>query len=446
MMNRIPFMKTPTTAQTNNDSLFLGRNVPSVSAKDPTLLAIEEEIGKISLQHRQFKNETIEEIDSRVRRYGSEIGKATSELTGTMKKLQTAVETISINIQEPIDVKQLKQELAALMVHQEKPAEDGSVQLKDIIGKNLNGLRQDITKLREAAPVYPNYDRELADLKSSMETLRAHLISNMASKNDVNALFGIVGNMKAPVDELRRTIAGLDLSSIPRATPVASITSRDVVEALGKNNKEIGDMVGKLLHTRMDKMDSQQKTIKETMDSQQKTVKEMMESQQKTVKEMMEHQQRFVKETTAKPADNLTTLIDNRLNSFYDRIKSEIVVKMAERLDEVLMQTRKLENYFVESRSQFSDSIRGVTKKIDDSLMDKDTKDIIASSIIDFMTKNKSQVVEGISNHIAEDMIVILRELKERFLTNKPDTEVKPEPKQEVKVIHKPNPFAPIKK
>jgi hypothetical protein len=343
-----------------------------------------------------------------------------------------------INNKEPIDVKQLKQEIATLLVNQEKPLEDGSVQLKDIIGRNLNGIRQDINKLREAAPVYPNYERELAELKSSMETLRSHLFSNMASKNDVNALFGIVGNMKAPMDELRRTIAGLDLSSIPRATPVPTITSRDVVEALGKNNKEIGDMVGKLLQTRMDKMDLQQKLIRETMDT-----------QQKSLKEMMEHQQRFVREMTAKPVDNLTTLIDNRLNSFYDRFKGDIVVKMAERLDEVLMQTRKLENYFVESRSQFSDSIRTVTKKIDDSFLDKDTKDIIVSSINDFMTKNNSQVVDGISNHIAEDMVVILKQLRERFLTVKPEEplklEMKPEPKLDIKVIQKPNPFAPKK-
>lgn len=441
MMNRIPFMKAPTTAQTNNDSLFLNRNVPSVPTKDPTLQTIEEEIGKISLQHRQFKNETIEEIDSRIQRYGLEIKNATSGLATTMKNLQTITDTIQRTLtdkpQEPINVDILKQELMT-MIKEAKPTDDGSVNLKELIGKNLNGMRQDINRLREAAPVFPNYDKELVELKQSVDALRVHVTGSTASKNDVNSLFGIVGSMKTPIDELRRTLAGLDLSSLPKPTPAMTISAKDITDVIAKNNKEIGDMVGKssnnVLQQLQTKMDQAHKPILEKIDSQQRAVKEIIEAHQRSLLQTI---------SANKLADNLSALLDSKLNSFFDRIKNEVVIKMAERLDEVLMQTRKLENYLVESRSQFSDSIRAITKKIDDSFLDKDTREILEKGISDFMIKNRPQIMDGVSNHITEDMIVILRELKERNSTVK--TEVV-EPKPEAKVVQKPNPFSPFKK
>lgn len=434
MMNRIPFLKAPTTAQTNNDSLFLNRNVASTPAKDPTLQTIEEEIGKISLQHRQFKNETIEEIDSRIRRYGLEIKTATTTLQNAAEAIQRG---IAAKPQEPINIDILKQELSVLL-KEVKPAEDGSTNLKELIAKNMNGMRQDINRLREATPVYPNYDKELAEIKQTVDALRIHVTGSTASKNDVNSLFSIVGSMKTPIDELRRTLANTDFSSLTKTNPTVTLTAKDVADAIAKNNKEIGDMVGKSVN-------NVQKPIFDKMDSNGRATKEMMDGQQRFMKELIETNQRSILQSISanKPTENISALLDSKLNSFFDRIKNEIVLKMAERLDEVLMQTRKLENYFVESRSQFSDSMRTITKKIDESQMDKDIREILEKGIIDFMTKNRPQIMDGVSNHITEDMIVILRELKERNPVVKMDSI---EPKPEAKVVHKPNPFSPFKK
>lgn len=525
-MNRIPFMKAPTTAQTNNDSLFLNKNVPVISTKDPTLKAIEEEVGKIALQHRQFKNETIEEIDRRIQRYGSEMKTTTVNLSNTVSKVESSTailqeqlnqlqKTMVENKQEPLNMDALKQELMSAV----KPTDEGATGLKEVIGKNLNGIRQDIAKLREAAPVYPNYDKELSELKNTVESLRV-IMGNMASKSDVNSLFGIVGSMKAPIDELRRTIASTDFSaaissgnSFKPITEKPTLTRQDVgmavkehtdsiLSALGKTNqlesvvnrssKELGDMIAKsqqqindsmgksqqqITETMnksttavqnkieqthkplLDKVDAQIKTTKDILDGHQRSLKELLDTNQRSLKEILDIQQRTLTGAITNKSnggDNLSVLIDNKLNSFYDRIKTDIVIKMSERLDEVLMQTKKLENYFVESRSQFSDSMRGLSKKIDDSYMesqtlcasymDKDSKEILEQAIVDFMTKNKPELVDGVSNHIAEDMITILKKLEEKFLTTKVETKVE-EPKVEPKSnVQKPNPFSPFKK
>lgn len=475
-MNRIPFMKAPTTAQTNNDSLFLNKNVPVISTKDPTLKAIEEEVGKIALQHRQFKNETIEEIDRRIQRYGSEMKTTTVNLSNTVSKVESSTailqeqlnqlqKTMVENKQEPLNIDALKQELMSAV----KPTDEGATGLKEVIGKNLNGIRQDIAKLREAAPVYPNYDKELSELKNTVESLRV-IMGNMASKSDVNSLFGIVGSMKAPIDELRRTIASTDFSaaisssnSFKPITEKPTLTRQEVELVVSKSTKELGDMIGKTSTTiqnkieqshkpLMDKVDSQTKTTKDVIDGHQRSIKEMLDTNQRSIKEILDLQQRTITAAIANKSnsgDNLSSLIDNKLNSFYERIKTDIVIKMAERLDEVLMQTKKLENYFVESRSQFSDSMRGLAKKIDDSYMDKDSKEILEQAIMVFMTKNKPELMDGVSNHITEDMITILKKLEEKLLTTKTET-ISEQPKIENKnnnvVVQKPNPFSPFKK
>jgi len=507
-MNRIPFMKTPTQAQTSNDSLFLNKNIPVISSKDPTLKAIEEEVGKIALQHRQFKNETIEEIDNRIQKYGSEMKTTAMELSNTISRmdsyskiLQDQTKIVLEKNQIHVDTQLLLQEIMNVLQEYKPTKDEGSAALKDIIGKNLNGIRQDINKLKETTttPVYPIYDRELTELKNSIESLRV-LMGGMASKNDVNSLFGIVGSMKSPIDELRRTIANTDFAALLSGNSFKPVVEKhyatkqdvgtvvkehmDVVvgktsnmessmnklgdmvnkyqqqthDTVQKSGKEIGDMVNKSTFTiqnkieqtnkpLLEKVDSQIKTTKDILDGHQRSLKEMLDTNQRSLKEILDMQQRALTGTLSNKTngDNLSALIDNKLNSFYDRIKTDIVIKMAEKMDEVLMQTKKLENYFVESRSQFSDSMRGLSKKIDDSYLDKDTKEILEKSIMDFMTKNKPELTEGVSNHITEDMITILKNLQDKILTVKVE-----EPKVEVKPnnvnVQKPNPFSPFKK
>lgn len=205
----------------------------------------------------------------------------------------------------------------------------------------------------------------------------------------------------------------------------------------------------------LDKVDAQTKTTKDILDGHQRSLKELLDTNQRSLKEILDIQQRTITGAIASTqnkssgGDNLSALIDNKLNSFYDRIKTDIVIKMSERLDEVLMQTKKLENYFVESRSQFSDSMRGLSKKIDDSYIDKDSKEILEQAIVDFMTKNKPELVDGVSNHITEDMITILKSLQEKFLSIRVDSKVeepKVEPKPNAVNVQKANPFSPFKK
>lgn len=524
-------MKAPTTAQTNNDSLFLNRNNnPGANAKDPTLKAIEEEIGKISLQSRQFKNETIEEIDNRIRKYESELKTNTMGLSNTVSKISSYVESLQSQIGElkshvqeskpqSLDVELLKQEICSI-VKESKPTEDTST--NNAIGKSLTSIRQDIAKMKENPPVYPNYDKELAELKNTVEGLRVSIV-NTATKGDVNSLFGIVGSIKAPIDELRRTIANTDFGALSTNTfkstvEKPSLTKADVsavvkehtdgilssqlttkqvgdmiakiVEQINKLNKDSGDMFAKLtenfnknngtvvehinklnkenvdLSNKViehiakgtnsvnetvksiskgiaDKVDSQIKTTKDILDGHQRSLKEMLDTNQRSLKEILDMQQRTILGKAG--GDNN---IDAKLNAFFDRIKTDIVIKMSERLDETIMQTKKLENYFVESRSQFSDSMRALSKKIDDSYLDKDTKEVIEKSIAEFMTKNKQEISDAVSNHITEDMITILKRLEDKFLTVKVENVAVPNvvAVQNEKVVHKPNPFSPFKK